>query len=158
VRPRWHSFYRETTGASSGFIAAIAIFSVLNGALIQIIIGLRVLYGMGAQGWLPEIFVNVGSRTQTPVFASANAVLIRLKRRIGDAGIGFRVPLWVPVVGSSVCSAFALYQIAGFFAEIARMNGVGHTAFAKLGPYLHICVVLDLDRLYFCRGQIFGDG
>lgn len=143
--------YRETTGASSGFIAAIAIFSVLNGALIQIIMGSRVLYGMGAQGWLPEIFASVGNRTQTPifatvvivlavavfaiwfplvglaqmtsflalvVFASANAALIRLKHRIGDVGSGFRVPIWVPVVGLCVCSAFALYQIVGFLTEI----------------------------------------
>ena len=67
--------YGETTGVSSGFIAAIAIFSVLNGALSQIIMGSRVLYGMRAQGWLPEIFANVGSRTQTPVFATVVIVL-----------------------------------------------------------------------------------
>ena len=110
------------------------------------------LYGLGAQGSVPEIFANKGSRTQTlifstvvivlavavfatwlplvklaqmttflafVVFASANAALIRLKGRIGDTGFGFRVPLWVPVVGLCVCSAFALYQIAGFSAEIA---------------------------------------
>ncbi|MGB0553003.1 MAG: hypothetical protein ACPGQV_10565 [Alphaproteobacteria bacterium] len=178
--------YRETKGASSGFIAAIAIFFVLNGALIHIIMGLRVLYGMGAQDWLHEIFTNVGSWTQTAVFAtvvivlavavfatwlplvklaqmttflafvvfaSANAALIRLKGRIGDTGFGFRVPLWVPVVGLCVCSAFALYQIAGFSAEIALINGLGHPAIAKLGPYSHICVVLDLDRLYFSVGR-----
>ena len=68
--------YRETTGASSGLIAGIAIFSILNGALIQMIMGARVLYGMAAQGWLPAVLARVGERTQTPVTATLCIVVI----------------------------------------------------------------------------------
>jgi APA family basic amino acid/polyamine antiporter len=93
--------YREATGAYFGFIAAIAIFSILNGALIQIIMGSRIFYGMAARGWLLEIFVNVGSRTQTLIFAtvvigftvmvfiSVNAEVIFFEHQIGDEGSEF---------------------------------------------------------------------
>ena len=33
------------------------------------------LYGFGAQGWVPEIFANEGSRTQTLIFSTVVIVL-----------------------------------------------------------------------------------
>lgn len=41
--------YRETKSISFRFIAAIAIFSVLNDALMKMIRGSRVLYGIAGQ-------------------------------------------------------------------------------------------------------------
>jgi len=36
---------------------------------------LLTLYGLGAQGWVPEIFANAGSRTQTLIFWTVVIVL-----------------------------------------------------------------------------------
>ncbi len=67
------------TGWPTLAIDGLAVIAVLNGALVQIIMASRVLYGLGRQGSLPAVFASVSRRTLTPVFAtgiSAAAVLI----------------------------------------------------------------------------------
>lgn len=51
-------------------MAAISLVAVINGALLQIIMCARVLYGMGKRAMLPAVFARVHPRTQTPVFAT----------------------------------------------------------------------------------------
>ena len=62
--------YQETTGQAPTVISIISLVSVLNGALIQIIMASRILYGMGRKGWLPEHFGRVHSLTRTPIIAT----------------------------------------------------------------------------------------
>lgn len=62
--------YRVATGQPAVFIGLIGIVAVVNGALIQIIKGARVFYGMSNNGWLPAILGTVSPRTQTPVIAT----------------------------------------------------------------------------------------
>ena len=61
--------YERATGGSANFIAAVSLFAVLNGAMIQIIMASRVLYGMSREGWLPG-FARLHARTRTPVLAT----------------------------------------------------------------------------------------
>jgi len=130
----------EKAPASVGqFFAIIAFFATLNGALIQVIMASRVLYGLGKQELLPMFFARVNSVTGTPiqatlaitgiilalalffplgglaemtsavvliVFITVNIALIRLKFSSDqkDGAIGyFKVPLWVPVLGTLTC-------------------------------------------------------
>ncbi len=51
-------------------ISAISIVAILNGALVQIIMGSRVLYGLAEQGDAPKIFAQIWPKTQTPLIAS----------------------------------------------------------------------------------------
>lgn len=60
-------------GHSPRLISAISLFAVINGALIQIIMAARMLYGMSAAGWIPAIFARVSTSTGTPVFSTAVA-------------------------------------------------------------------------------------
>lgn len=62
--------FESRTGMSGSVISLIGILAVLNGALIQIIMASRVLYGMSRQGWLPGALGNLNARTQTPVIAT----------------------------------------------------------------------------------------
>ncbi|MEE4185999.1 MAG: APC family permease [Gammaproteobacteria bacterium] len=62
--------YRAATGQPAVFIGLIGIVAVVNGALIQIIKGARVFYGMSNNGWLPTFLGTVSPRTQTPVTAT----------------------------------------------------------------------------------------
>jgi amino acid transporter len=62
--------YQHTTGQSPFLISIIGIFAVVNGALVQIIMASRVLYGMANQGWLPGVFGHVNRRTRTPDLAT----------------------------------------------------------------------------------------
>ena len=67
--------YTSLTGKSPWLISLIGMFAVINGALIQIIMVSRVLYGMSREKWLPNIFSKVQARTRTPVFATLIATL-----------------------------------------------------------------------------------
>jgi APA family basic amino acid/polyamine antiporter len=67
--------FERTTGASSTVISLIAMVAVVNGALIQVIMASRVLYGLAGQGWLPAGLGRVGRRTHTPLVATAVVTL-----------------------------------------------------------------------------------
>jgi amino acid transporter len=62
--------YQHQTGRTPLVLSAITLVSVLNGALIQIIMASRVLYGMSRRGWLPERLSRVHPRTHTPLLAT----------------------------------------------------------------------------------------
>lgn len=71
--------FEHSTGYPPTLIAAISLFAVINGALIQIIMASRMLYGMSAAGWLPGMLAQVSMRTGTPVvatIAAASGVLL----------------------------------------------------------------------------------
>jgi len=51
-------------------ITLISLLSIVNGALIQIIMASRMLYGLGVMGRLPAILGRVHPRTHTPVVAT----------------------------------------------------------------------------------------
>lgn len=63
--------FETATGGSAHVISVIALFAVLNGALIQVVMASRVLYGASNNGWLPAIFGRIYARTQTPIIATA---------------------------------------------------------------------------------------
>jgi APA family basic amino acid/polyamine antiporter len=62
--------YSTASGSNPWLISLIGIVAIINGALIQIIMSSRVLYGMSRQQWLPALFGKVNSRTRTPVNAT----------------------------------------------------------------------------------------
>ena len=71
--------FERGAGLSSRPLSAIAIAATLNGALIQIIMASRVLYGLSAQGSLPSLLGRVNPVTRTPLIATAAvAVLVLL--------------------------------------------------------------------------------
>lgn len=59
--------YLKATGKSPIVISMIGMFAVVNGALIQIIMGSRLLYGMSDRGWLPIWFSRIYPATRTPL-------------------------------------------------------------------------------------------
>ena len=62
--------FQQATGASPATISAIAIVATLNGVIVQIIMGSRVVYGLAEQGSLPAIFGSVNAVTRTPLVAT----------------------------------------------------------------------------------------
>ena len=76
------------TGGSGSLISIIGIFAVLNGALIQVIMVARVLYGMANQGWIPAYFGRINRRTGTPLQATFWATLM-----VAVLALGFNVEI-----------------------------------------------------------------
>ena len=71
--------YQHYTGKAPVLISAIGLFAVINGALIQIIMVSRLLYGLSKKAWIPSVFGKVSKQTGTPVIAtivSALAVML----------------------------------------------------------------------------------
>lgn len=96
---------REATGGNLwavNTVSLIGMFAVVNGALIQIIMVARVLYGMSRQGWLPKGMGMVHAATRTPVVATviaASAVMV--------------LALWVPLVMLAAITSFMILIVFG---------------------------------------------
>lgn len=126
-------------------ISAISIFAIVNGALIQIIMGSRVLYGMARSDMAPKVLANVNITTKTPIKTTllvATAVLI--------------FALWLPLVTLAKLTSFIVLII--FFlvnvslwrikqikeADVAR--GMQSINFPIIGALL--CLFLILFHVY----------
>ncbi|MBT3989331.1 MAG: amino acid permease [Rhodospirillaceae bacterium] len=71
--------YETKTKEDATLISIISIFAVLNGALIQIIMAARVLYGMSRNNMMPDglkFLGDVHPRTQTPIKATFAIILL----------------------------------------------------------------------------------
>jgi amino acid transporter len=58
------------SGGPAAALGVIAIFALLNGALVQVVKASRVLFGLADQGSLPARLARVHSRTRTPLLAT----------------------------------------------------------------------------------------
>ncbi len=70
--------YSTATGKSPIFIGLIGMFAVVNGALIQLVMVSRLLYGMSKRGWLPIWFSRIYSPTHTPLNSTLVVALLIL--------------------------------------------------------------------------------
>jgi amino acid transporter len=70
--------FERTTGASPALITAISIVATINGVIVFMVMGSRVLYGMAAQGLLPAYLARVNPTTRTPLPATALVVAMAL--------------------------------------------------------------------------------
>jgi basic amino acid/polyamine antiporter, APA family len=70
--------FERATGASPAVITAISIVATINGIIVFMVMGSRVLYGMAAQNLLPEPLARVNARTRTPLIATALVVVMTL--------------------------------------------------------------------------------
>ena len=67
--------YEYHTGEKANIISVIGMLAIINGALIQMIMSSRVLYGLSSRGQLPDLLGVVHHRTRTPLIATAVATV-----------------------------------------------------------------------------------
>lgn len=67
------TLFEAATGRSPVFIGVVAMFAIINGALVQVVMASRVLYGLSARGQLPALLGRVHARTRTPLVATGVA-------------------------------------------------------------------------------------
>lgn len=61
----------ERSGASHGvFLSLIGMIAAMNGVIVQIIMGSRIIYGLANEGWIHHRFGRVHGSYQTPVTAT----------------------------------------------------------------------------------------
>ncbi|MDA0230518.1 MAG: amino acid permease [Proteobacteria bacterium] len=86
--------YERGSGGSGQFLGLIGIVAILNGALVQVIMASRVLYGLSDQGLLPAILGRVNPLTRTPLVATALVV-----------GLVLILALWFRLAGLAEATA-----------------------------------------------------
>lgn len=72
------SLIMEASGGSRQVIALISLVAVVNGALVQIIMASRVLYGMAVKNMAPRTLAHISSLTQTPTTSTFLVVALIL--------------------------------------------------------------------------------
>lgn len=70
--------YAKSTGKEPYVISLIGLSAVINGALIQIIMGSRILFGMANKGWLYSGLAVINPVTRTPINATLIVALLIL--------------------------------------------------------------------------------
>jgi len=78
------TLYEHHSGEKAVLLGLIGMFAIINGALIQVIMASRVLYGMGSRGQLPRFLSRVNARTRTPLLATlVITILVLIVSSIG---------------------------------------------------------------------------
>lgn len=72
------ALYSHLSGRDGYVISLIGLFAIVNGALIQMIMASRVLYGLSSRGQLPKFLGRVNKRTQTPLVATVLVTAVTL--------------------------------------------------------------------------------
>jgi amino acid transporter len=92
--------YERLTGRAPVVLTVISLVSVLNGALIQLIMASRVLYGMSRRGWLPACFGRVNRHTRTPLVAT-----------MAIAAVTLAMALWLPLLSLAKLSSLVTLTV-----------------------------------------------
>ena len=88
-------------------VTLIAIIAALNGVLVMIIMGARVLYGLAARGQLPAMIGTVHPRTRTPVVATVLITSI-----VAALSLTFPLELLAETASRMILSIFALINVS----------------------------------------------
>ena len=124
--------YARATGSSGALIGVIGILAMVNGALIQLIKGARVLYGLSRQGVLPAWFGQVNARTSTPL----NATLL-VAASIFILALWFRLGGLAQATSLITLGIFSLVNLALVRVKL-RQDPVDHTAIFNIPIWIPI--------------------
>jgi amino acid transporter len=99
--------FERTTGLSPAAVTLIAIVATLNGAIINMIMASRVIYGLSRQGNLPEALGRVNRITRTPLTGTTLVVAIILL-----LAIAFPLDFLAETTSRITLSVFAVVNLA----------------------------------------------
>lgn len=101
------------TGRGASAISLVALFAILNGALIQVVMASRVLYGLASRGQLPALLARVHPRTRTPLPATAMAAALVLALALYGRLAGLAAATSVIMLTIFVGVNLSLWRIKG---------------------------------------------
>lgn len=101
------SLFTRLSGHSAWIFSLIGTAAVLNGVIIQLVMGSRVIYGLARQGQLPAFLGNVSEVTRTPLYATGLmcAVILLL-------GMTFPLRSLAQMTSALTLAAFALVNLS----------------------------------------------
>ncbi|HKJ61719.1 MAG TPA: amino acid permease, partial [Hyphomicrobiales bacterium] len=101
------SLFTQLSGYGPWVFSLIGTFAVLNGVIIQLVMGSRVIYGLARLGQLPAFLGGVSERTRTPLYATGLmcAVILVL-------GMTFSLRSLAQATSALTLAAFALVNLS----------------------------------------------
>ena len=142
--------YEEATGDSPVIISIISLFAVVNGALIQLIMSSRILYGMSTQTWLPHIFSEVNKKTQTPLIATSLVTAFLL-----IAALLFPLVTLAKITSFILLIVFGLVNLALIFIKRTQPYVENIRAYSILIPVLGMVFSFGLVLFEVLTGEWF---
>lgn len=136
----------ERSGASNVLILSfIGMVAAVNGVIVQIIMGSRILYGLARQGWLSDKLAVVHSTYKTPVAATLVVLVIMI---VGT--------LLLPLVSLAqltsllVLSIFTLVNISLIFIKRRAKDHRGYITVPVFVPYVGalLCIGTTMYQLF----------
>jgi APA family basic amino acid/polyamine antiporter len=136
---------RGPIGIPTQLFAAIALLAVSNGALINMIMASRIIYGMGDQGVMPTVFSSVHPGRRTPwvsiAFTAAIALVVLVTIGRNDEALS--------TLGSTtVVLLLIAFVMVNISVLVLRRDEVGHehfrapTAFPVLGAVVAAALLI----------------
>ncbi len=145
--------FERLTGADRKWLSLIAIAAVLNGAVIQIVMASRVVYGLARMGYLPDMLGRVWPATQTPAIATllVIAVMLTLTMSLSLTGLA-------ETTSSLTLAAFALVNLSLWRLKGRETAPTGVFAVPRWVPLLGFIttggfLVIEIARRSF---ELFG--
>jgi len=129
---------KENSQVPVSIISLISLIAILNGALVQIVMGSRVLYGMAMQGVAPSCFKAIHPKTRTPVVATLffSALLLVMA-------------LWLPIMMLAKITSFvilAIFALVNLSLCVIKFRYHG----ANNEGYLNVPLVVPLIGFVMC--------
>ncbi len=130
--------YESSGGRWPQVLTGIGALATMNGALVQMIMAARILYGLARQGALPAAFGRVSATTHTPLLATFIAIGATLL-----LALFFPIDLLAEATSVITLTVFALVNLALFAIKRRRL---------PRGPGLSVPAVLPLAGFLACGG------
>ena len=130
----------------TSLFAAIALLAVSNGALINLIMASRVVYGMGDQGVLPRIFSTVHARRRTPWIAIAFTSLVVLALLIT---VGRNDEALSTLSSTTVVLLLSAFVVVNVSVLLLRRDPVDHEHFTTPNVFPILGIVVSSALLIY---------
>ncbi len=127
--------------------SAIALFALANGALINMIMASRLVYGMSRQGILPRLFTRVLPGRQTPLpailFTTALAVLLVVTGDLSE------------LADMTVLLLLVVFAIVNVSVLVLRRDRVEHDHFHAPSVLPAVGAVVSVAVMFSKDGEVF---
>lgn len=134
----------EMKGYSPKVISFISLISIINGALVQVIMGSRVIYGMSAHGSAPKVFQKVNPITRTPVAATLFVMFI-----IMILALWFDVVFLASVTSTVIICVFIMIHLSLIRIKYKEMHNKDLISFSIIFPILGVILSVIFLILQF---------
>ena len=127
--------------------AAIALFAVANGALINMIMASRVIYGMADQGVIPSVFARVHRGRRTPwVSIVFTTLIVMVLISTGDIG---------DLARATVLLLLLVFIVVNVCVFVLRRDRVEHEHFRTPSIFPILGILVSLGLLTQQQGDTF---